>query len=402
MLGQNNALKFNENLIMITIKQLIGFFLTDPVNLSGRAKLLAVLASFSSIFIVAWITHATNINVAEPLLVASMGASAVLLFILPNSPLSQPWSLVGGQLLSATVGVTCAQFIPDVVWGAACAAGFSILVMLLLRCLHPPAAATALTPILAGAPIVSLGYSFVLIPVGLNVLVLLFMAIIFNRWLLGNNYPLLPQAETKTRESEQSMGISDGDLKQALKNMDTFMDVSLEDLSKLLTDAEKNSFKRFKGNITCADIMVKNVPSVEYGTEVEDAWKIMLKKHLKAMPVIDRSRRVIGIITWADFFKFMNLNAYQNFQESLRAFIRRTPDISTNKPESVGHIMTTSVTVLPETTHIAELIPLMSQQGLRQIPIVNDENRLVGMVYQTHLIAALYDEQLATLVKNQG
>lgn len=382
---------------MIIIKQLIGFVFTDSVNLSNRAKLLAVLASFSSIFMVAWITHIFGVNVTEPIIVASMGASAVLLFIVPNSPLSQPWSFVGGQLLSATVGVTCAQFIPDVVWGAACAAGFSILVMLLLRCLHPPAAATALTPILAGTPI---GYSFVLIPVGLNVLVLLLMAIIFNRWLLGNSYPLLPQVDTKTRESDQSIGISDNDLKQALKNMNTFMDVSLEDLSKLLTDAEKNSFKRFKGNITCADIMVRNVPAVEYGTEVEDAWKIMLKDHLKAMPVIDRSRRVIGVITWADFFKFMNLNTHQSFQETLRTFIRRTPDISTNKPESVGHIMTAPVKVLPETAHIAELIPLMSQQGLRQIPIVNHENRLVGMVYQTHLIAALYDEQLATLVKN--
>lgn len=177
------------------------------------------------------------------------------------------------------------------------------------------------------------------------------------------------------------------------------MDVSLEDLSRLLTHAEKTSFQRFRGNICCADIMIKDVLTVEYGTEVEDAWKIMQNQRLKAMPVIDRSHRVIGIITWADFFKFMNLSAYQNFQETFRAFIRRTPDVSTNKPESVGHIMTHPVTVIPETAHIAELVPLMSQQGIRQVPIVNQENRLVGMVYQTHLIAALYDEQLAASQK---
>ncbi|MDD1606520.1 MAG: HPP family protein [Methylococcaceae bacterium] len=388
---------------MITIQQLIGFIRTDPVNLSIKAKLLAVLASFSAILIVAWITHTSSFNTTTPMLVASMGASAVLLFIVPNSPLSQPWPLVGGHTLSATVGIICAQFIPDTIWAAACAAGFSILVMLLLRCLHPPGAATALTPVLAGVPIVSLGYDFVLMPVGLNVLVILGMAIIFNRWLLGNNYPLIPQVDDKTaRDSEQLTGISDNDLKQALKNMDTFMDVSLEDLSKLLTDAEKNSFKRFKGNITCADIMTRNVQAVEYGTEVEEAWTIMQKDHLKAMPVIDRSRRVIGIITWADFFKFVDLNAYQSFQDNFLAFIRRTPDISTNKPESVGHIMSTKITVLPETTHIVELVPLMSDKDIRQIPIVNAENRLVGMVYQSQLCTALYDEQLASIVKNQS
>jgi CBS domain-containing membrane protein len=82
----------------------------------------------------------------------------------------------------------------------------------------------------------------------------------------------------------------------------------------------------------------------------------------------------------------------ETFQEKFRAFIRRTSDVTTNKPESVGHIMTTSVSVLPEITHIADLIPLMSDQGYRQIPIVNNENRLVGMVYQANLIAALYNE----------
>ena len=86
------------------------------------------------------------------------------------------------------------------------------------------------------------------------------------------------------------------------------------------------------------------------------------------------------------------MGANEIFQEKFRAFIRRTPNVTTNKPESVGHIMTTSVSVLPEDTHIGELIPLMSNQGYRQIPIVNNENRLVGMVYQANLIAALYNK----------
>ena len=144
--------------------------------------------------------------------------------------------------------------------------------------------------------------------------------------------------------------------------------------------------------------MVRDVPDVEYGTDVEEAWEIMHKQKLKAMPVIDRARRVIGIITRNDFFKFINLSAYESFQDRFRAFVRRTTNVSTDKPESVGHMMTTSVTVLPEDAHIADLISLMSTQGYRQIPIVNSENRLVGMVYQANLIAALYDEQLASVV----
>ncbi len=382
---------------MINISQLVRFITVDPVNLSLKGKLLSVISSFSSILIMALVTQKLSIGTAYPIIVASMGASAVILFIIPNSPLAQPWSFFGGQLISAIIGVACAQWFTDIALASACAVGGSIFAMLLLRCLHPPGAATAIAPILSGDPISSLGYGFVLMPVGLNVLIMLVMAIFINRWLLRHDYPIVSGNKNILVKPAQQTGISDQDLKLALENMDMFMDVSAGDLRKLLTDAEARSFKRFKGNITCADIMVRDVPVVEYGTEVEEAWKIMHQQKLKAMPVIDRARRVIGIITWNDFFKFINLSAYESFQDRFRAFIRRTPDVSTDKPESVGHMMTTSVTVLPESAHIADLISLMSTQGYRQIPIVNSENRLVGMVYQANLIAALYDEQLSSV-----
>ena len=111
------------------------------------------------------------------------------------------------------------------------------------------------------------------------------------------------------------------------------------------------------------------------------------------MPVVDRARRVIGIITWHDFFKFVDLNVYESFQEKFRTFIRRTADMTASKPEAVGLIMTRSVITLPETAQIADLISLMSIQGHRQIPIVNSKQRLVGMVYQANIIAAIYNKE---------
>ncbi len=384
---------------MMTARQFFRFITVDPVNLSLKAKLLSVLASFVAILVVAWVTQKLGVGSAYPIIVASMGASAVILFILPSSPLAQPWPLVGGQMVSAVIGIACAQMLTNTVFASGCAVGGSILAMLLLRCLHPPGAATALTPIMAIDPANLMDYSFVLLPVGINVAVLLVMAIAINRWVLRYDYPTISNQTANKKHNRpiiqpsQRSGISERDLEQALEGRDMFVDVSTADLSKLFTAAQLQSFKRYQGNTTCADIMVKNILTVEYGTEVEDAWKMMQGEKLKAMPVIDKASRVIGIITWNDFFKFINVGANVSFQQTFRAFIRRTPDVSTDKPESVGHIMTNAVSVMPETTHIADLIPLMSNQGYRQIPIVNNDNRLVGMVYQANLIAALYNDR---------
>jgi CBS domain-containing membrane protein len=166
----------------------------------------------------ALVTQKLSIGTAYPMVVASMGASAVILFILPNSPLAQPWSFFGGQLISAIVGVACAQWIADIALASACAVGGSIFAMLLLRCLHPPGAATAITPILTGDPINAVGYAFVLTPVGLNVLVMLVMAIAINRWLLRRDYPIVSGNKNTAVEPARQTGISDQDLKEICVN----------------------------------------------------------------------------------------------------------------------------------------------------------------------------------------
>lgn len=366
----------------------------DPINFSLKGKLLSVVSCFGVIWIVAWLTQFFSQPSENPILIASMGASAVILIVMPSSPLAQPWPLVGGQLVSTFIGVFCAQTIPDIALASAFAVGGSVLAMLLLRCLHPPGAASALAPILSGNSISALGYGFVLLPVGFNVTVMLAMTMVINRWLLRYDYPVkawrspITQRKDEMAIPNQPNGISGLDVEKALQSRDTFMDVSVEAVSQLLIEIQQQHFEQLSGAMTCADLMVSNVLSVEYGTEVETAWKIMQENNLRALPVIDRAKRVIGIVTRYDFVSSITLNPPELLHEKFRAFIRRTPDTSTHKPEAIGHIMSKSVATLKENTPIASLIPLMANLH-QQIPIVNIENRLVGMVYQADLISAL-------------
>lgn len=385
---------------MKALKQLLKFtWLNDPVNLSLKGKCLAILACFIAIYVIAWVTAAYSAASISPVLIASMGASAIIVFIIPHSPLAQPWPLVGGQMLSALAGVFSAQTFSSMSLAAACAIALSMLLMFMCRCLHPPGAATALTPILAAHSFAPLNYSFIWMPVGINACILLIITLALNRWLLGHTYPApaVQPASARPNPSNTVDAFTEADLQSALHRKSMYMDVTAADLNSLFSDAQLQNFKRTQSSLCCADIMVRDIRNVEYDTEVEDAWKCLHQHKLHALPVLDRSRRVIGIITWHDFFKFISLDEHTSFKEKFQAFVRRTPQLSTQKPEAVGHIMSRNVSVLVESAHIAELIPLMSFQGHRQIPIINHEQRLVGMVYQANLIDALYqDRQLLT------
>lgn len=157
-----------------------------------RGSLFAALGAFVGLLAVAVISRAVVGSADAPYIAAYMGAAAVLIFGVPDSPLSQPWPLLGGHVVSAIVGVACYQLIPDVTLASASAVSLALLVMHLLRCLHPPGGAAALVAVLGGSGIHELGYRYAIMPVGLNALVLLGLSLLINNLIPGRRYPAAP------------------------------------------------------------------------------------------------------------------------------------------------------------------------------------------------------------------
>ena len=124
------------------------------------------------------------------LLIASFGASAVLIYAAIKSPLAQPRNLIGGHVLSAFIGVICFKLFGDVVWFAgAMAVSCAIAAMLATRTLHPPAGATSLIAVIGGPKIHGLGFLYPFLPVGAGALVLLCVALIVNNLSKNRKYP---------------------------------------------------------------------------------------------------------------------------------------------------------------------------------------------------------------------
>jgi CBS domain-containing membrane protein len=334
--------------------------------------------------------------------IASMGASAALFFAAPHSPMAQPWPFVGGHFISAGIGVSCYLLIPDTYMAASLAVAASIFVMHLLHCLHPPGGATALIAVLGGSEIHQLGYGFLLAPVGVNVLVFLLMALLINNFIPGRRYPPPAQREAKTKPASElpgwplgKFGLSPGDLENALKEMRTYIDVNETDLEEIYTRATLHAHQRRMGVIHVGDVMTHAVVTAEYGSEIGEIWSLMRERKIKGVPVVDRARRVIGIVTIIDFLKQAGPCEPGHMFDRLCAFVRRIPGLTTDKPEVVGQIMSQPVVTARAEAHIVSLIPLFARHGIHHIPIVDDHDKLVGLVTQSDLMSALYSYRLA-------
>ena len=202
----------------------------DPV--SGQEKVVSACGGCLAILAVILISQATLPGQGSGLLMASMGASAVLLFGVPHGALSQPWPLIAGHTLSALIGVTCQHWIPDRPLAAGCAVGLSIGLMHHLKCIHPPGGATALTAVIGGPAVIQLGYRFVLYPVLLNAVCMLALALLLNAPFAWRRYPA---GAGKAAGLPRPEHLSHAAVVQALKELDSFVDVTEDDLTRLVT-----------------------------------------------------------------------------------------------------------------------------------------------------------------------
>ncbi len=220
-----------------------GLRLFHPV-LAGASLRDRAIASVGALVGIALVALACAVLVpGHPLLVAPIGATAVLLFAVPASPLAQPWPILGGNVISTLVGVAAVHTIPDASIAAGVAVGGAILVMSLLRCLHPPGGAAALTAVIGGPAIHAAGFQFAFLPVGAITLALLVTGWLFHR-VSGHSYPHRPMLNPAATPAPYLTGLHRSDIDLALADMGETFDVDHDDLDLLLQRAEHHAAQR--------------------------------------------------------------------------------------------------------------------------------------------------------------
>jgi CBS domain-containing membrane protein len=365
-------------------------FVPGPVAVQWPERLRSCVGALLGIAFTGGAMHALLGPAASiPFLIAPMGASAVLLFAVPASPLAQPWSIIGGNLVSATVGVACASWIADPVVAAALAVALAICAMFALRCIHPPSGAVALTAVLGGPAVHALGYRFVAEPVATQSAMLLCAAIVYHA-VTGHRYPhaahqslgrgaTVPAAASKAPFTR-------ADLEAVLSRRGELLDIAPGDLESLLRDVQLQTYARTFKELTCADIVSRPVLAVSASTRASAAWSLLKQHRVNALPVTDATRRVIGIVTRTDLVDKRAFGKVSGLSPLRRRWLKR----GAAPAPVVGALMTSDVPTVDATTPIADLVSLFARYEHHPIPVLDAGKRLAGMITQADLISGLH------------
>lgn len=161
-----------------------------PQKINPKSSVFAAFGSFLAIFLITVIEHHTGYD----LIIASFGASAMIIFFAPTSLAAQPRNALGGHVISAAVGVATKQTVvlvgniyPPLAMGAA--AGLSSLLMSLTCCGHPPGVATALVAYMESSEHSSEGFYYIVHPVATGICILISIALVYNNLSKERRYP---------------------------------------------------------------------------------------------------------------------------------------------------------------------------------------------------------------------
>jgi CBS domain-containing membrane protein len=164
------------------------YFGGDQPHVAWAERARSVFGAFIGLILVLAIAkHLGELSGLDEWLMASLGASALLVFALPQSPMAQPWAVIAGNTLSALVGISIISLVNEPLIAMPLAASLSILGMFMLRCLHPPAAAVSLIVVLGHV----MPYRYAFFPVMIDSILLVLAGAAYSN-LTGKRYPNRP------------------------------------------------------------------------------------------------------------------------------------------------------------------------------------------------------------------
>lgn len=274
--------------------------------------------------------------------------------------MAQPWPLVGGNVLSCLVGTLVARLVPEVAVAAPLAVALAILAMSLARCLHPPGGAAALLPVV-GAPLPDL---FALFPLGFESLLLALLGWGFHR-LRGRAYPHVaaPPPAHGTADPPPALrgGFQPADVDAALTDMGEAFDIERADLDRLLRRVEQHALERRPGAPTVGEIMSRDLVTLGPEATPEAARALLLRHRIRSLPVAAPDGRLLGVV---------GLRELTQGGASLAAVMAPAPLAREGEPALA-------------------LVPALTDGRSHAAMVVDEAGRLLGLVTQTDLLAAL-------------
>ena len=182
--------------------------------------------------------------------------------------------------------------------------------------------------------------------------------------------------------------LSDQDLRAALVEMKTYVDVTEEDLRKIFEIALRHAQERIASQIPVRDLMTKNVVAVKTDADLHETARLLSENNISGMPVIDDNARVIGVISEADLLLLAGMKREHTFRDILRSLLGE-PLPARKTGTRVHHVMSFPPITAKADDSVGDVANIFDKRRIKRLPVVDDEGKLIGIISRGDIVRAI-------------
>lgn len=189
-------------------------------------------------------------------------------------------------------------------------------------------------------------------------------------------------------DSEYCKPPSTEDLRSALREMGTYVDVTEEDLKKIYEVALRHAQERIASHTPVKEIMTRNVITVKRTADLHEAARVLSDSRISGMPVVDDENRVVGVISEADVLVLAGMAREHTFKDILRNMLGE-PSPARKTGNKVGDVMSFPPITSKAGDEIGDVAKIFDERRIKRLPVVDDEGKLIGIVSRADIVRAI-------------
>jgi CBS domain-containing protein len=194
-------------------------------------------------------------------------------------------------------------------------------------------------------------------------------------------------SELLNESAFQNLILSDDDVYQAMRDIPGYLDITPEDFRHIYTIACRKAFQRIMQSIRAKDIMTAKVVSVTYATPLEEVAHLMGHEGVSGLPVVDESRKVVGVISDKDFLRALGEGSARNFMAVIaKCLSNKGCLVMPIRAHKARDIMTSPATTVGENATVLEINTLFHEKKINRVPVVDSAAVLTGIVTRGDLL----------------
>lgn len=182
---------------------------------------------------------------------------------------------------------------------------------------------------------------------------------------------------------------SEEDLRAALKEMKTYVDVTEEDLKKIYEIALRYAQLRLVSHVPVKDIMTKTVITVKRDADLHEAARLLSERGISGMPVVDDNNRVVGVISEADILTLAGMKREHTFKDILRGILGEPLPARVSGGNRVEDVMSFPPITSRADEAVADVARILDERRIKRLPVVDDQGKLLGIISRADIVRAI-------------